>query len=156
MFSAVNQQKLLIIRTQSDIEMNVALVFWLANVMSQVLDSTLSPSDAVFGSSAAHAHASLKAPGTAGDFKEPMLRCSVFSHEPAEVVNQNKIRHARIYHEYIIYRTLFRSDIVAWQVFVLVLPLTAHHMRRFYCCPSKLCVCTAVLSSFVDSENVDV
>ena len=93
MFSAVNQQKLLIIRTLSDIEMNVALVFWLANVMSQVLDSTLSPSDAVFGSSAAHAHASLKAPGTAGDFKEPMLRCSVFSHEPAEVVNQNKIRH---------------------------------------------------------------
>ena len=103
--------------------MNVALVFWLANVMSQVLDSTLSPSDAVFGSSAAHAHASLKAPGTAGDFKEPMLRCSVFSHEPAEVVNQNKIRHARIYHEYIIYRTLFRSDIVAWQV------CGSHHLR---------------------------
>ena len=69
-----------------DIEMH------LAHVTCQVLVLMLSTSDAVFGPSA-HAHASLKAPGTAGDFKEPMLRCSVFSHEPAEVVNQNKIRH---------------------------------------------------------------
>ena len=49
-----------------------------------------------------------------------------------------------------------RSDIVAWQVFLSVLPASAQHMRRFYCCLSKLCVRTAVLSSVVDSENVDL